>query len=228
MYELLKLGSTLYFFAGLLHVGFVNHLSGKQLFTRFSTCGNVINVQTPFPFEAVCGIWWRSVSAFIKWQPGSFKTSHQTSLYIIGTFLIFREWGRIRQPVHTFGPSKLSCLYFNRNINGDVCCQSGSANWPMVTPWHKWFRQDHTHMTTYLRLENKLKDHTPFLKFHAIKTDFYDEWQTFLFSSPEPKAHWWAYRIGRPTLYVCHPHSLNIFSSETTGPMKVKFHMELL
>ena len=24
------------------------------------------------------------------------------------------------------------------------------------------------------------------------------------------------------------PHSFNIFSSETTGPMKVKFHMELL
>ena len=24
------------------------------------------------------------------------------------------------------------------------------------------------------------------------------------------------------------PHSLNIFSSETTGPIKVKFHMELL
>ena len=40
-------------------------------------------------------------------------------------------------------------------------------------------------------------------------------------SSPELKAHWWAYRIGR------RPHSLNI-SSETTGPIKVKFHIELL
>ena len=27
---------------------------------------------------------------------------------------------------------------------------------------------------------------------------------------------------------VCRPHSLNIFTSETTGPVKVKFHMELL
>ena len=43
---------------------------------------------------------------------------------------------------------------------------------------------------------------------------------------------WWAYRIGRPLSFVvvrrCRPHSLNIFSSETTGPIKVKFQMELL
>ena len=42
---------------------------------------------------------------------------------------------------------------------------------------------------------------------------------------------WWAYRIGRPLSSVVRrrrPHSLNIFSSETTGPIKVKFHMELL
>ena len=43
---------------------------------------------------------------------------------------------------------------------------------------------------------------------------------------------WWAYRIGRPLSYVIlhrcrRPHFLNIFSSETTGPIKVKFHMEL-
>ena len=52
-----------------------------------------------------------------------------------------------------------------------------------------------------------------------------------LSSSPELKAHWWAYRIGRPPSYLVvvrrRPHSLNI-SSETTGPVKVKFHMELL
>ena len=35
--------------------------------------------------------------------------------------------------------------------------------------------------------------------------------------------------IDRPLLYVVrHPHSLNIFFSETTQPIKVKFHMELL
>ena len=43
---------------------------------------------------------------------------------------------------------------------------------------------------------------------------------------------WYSYRIGRPPLsYVVirrRPHSLNVFSSETTGPVKVKFHMELL
>ena len=53
-----------------------------------------------------------------------------------------------------------------------------------------------------------------------------------VFSSPEPNAHLWAYRIGRPQSSpsvclssVCRPHSLNIFSLETTGPIKVKFHM---
>ena len=51
------------------------------------------------------------------------------------------------------------------------------------------------------------------------------------FSSPESKAHWWAYRIGRPLssvvcLSVRRPHSLNSFSSETAWPIIVKFHME--
>ena len=32
--------------------------------------------------------------------------------------------------------------------------------------------------------------------------------------------------IGREGL--CRPYSLNIFSSETTGPIKVKIHIELL
>ena len=59
--------------------------------------------------------------------------------------------------------------------------------------------------------------------------------RTAFFSSPEPKAHWWPYRIGRPPssvvrpsvcLSVCRPHSLNIFSSETTGHIEAKFHME--
>ena len=43
---------------------------------------------------------------------------------------------------------------------------------------------------------------------------------------------WWAYRIGRPPLTVVrHMSSSMLFkhlSSETTGPIKVKFHMELL
>ena len=52
--------------------------------------------------------------------------------------------------------------------------------------------------------------------------------QQFCFSSPESKAHWWVYRIGRslssvvPPSSVRRPHSLNI-SSETTGPSKWNF-----
>ena len=73
------------------------------------------------------------------------------------SILSTREWGRIKQLVHTFQPSKLSRLYhFNRNINGDVGCRS--INWLMVNQRHKWFRQERTHLATYLRLENKLKD----------------------------------------------------------------------
>ena len=76
--------------------------------------------------------------------------------YFFISILIFGEWRRIRQPVHTFRPQKLSCLYhFNMNINGDVSCRS--VSWPLVTPRHKWFRRNRTHSTTYLRLENKLK-----------------------------------------------------------------------
>ena len=33
-----------------------------------------------------------------------------------------------------------------------------------------------------------------------------------IFSSPEPKAHWWAYMKGRLPSSVCCPHSLNVFS----------------
>ena len=31
--------------------------------------------------------------------------------------------------------------------------------------------------------------------------------------------------LRRPCLSVCRPHSLNIFSSETTGPIEAKFHV---
>ena len=60
-----------------------------------------------------------------------------------------------------------------------------------------------------------------------------------VFSSPEPKAHWWAYKIGRPPssicvyicvyvcMYVvCMSTFSNIFSSETTGPIEAKFQLE--
>ena len=44
-----------------------------------------------------------------------------------------------------------------------------------------------------------------------------------------PNNQRWAYMIGRPTSSIHRrPHFFNICSSETTGPIKVKFHMELL
>ena len=53
-----------------------------------------------------------------------------------------------------------------------------------------------------------------------------------LVSSPEPKARWGAYRIGRPLssvcMYVCSVSTFsNIFSSETNGPIEAKFHVAL-
>ena len=49
----------------------------------------------------------------------------------------------------------------------------------------------------------------------------------FSFSSTEPKAHWWAYRIGRLPSSVCLSSTLfkHILPSETTGPIEAKFHM---
>ena len=53
-----------------------------------------------------------------------------------------------------------------------------------------------------------------------------------LFSSPKLKAHGWANSVPvtpasvRRPLSVRPPTSSNIFSSETTGPIKFKFHME--
>ena len=60
----------------------------------------------------------------------------------------------------------------------------------------------------------------------------YSHWYYLLLAHLSRRLIWWAYRIGRPLSSVVRcrrrrPHSLNI-SSETTGPIKVKFHMELL
>ena len=55
-----------------------------------------------------------------------------------------------------------------------------------------------------------------------------------IISSPEPKAHRWAYSIPmvrrpssvrRPSVGVCS-HCSNIFFSETVGPIKAKFYVE--
>ena len=101
----------------------------------------------------------------------------QFSLFAFNSyFWRMGKYERISQSVHTFRPPKFSHLYhFNMNINGDVSCRS--VNWPLVTPRHNWFRQNRTHLTTYLRLENKLKEqsiavHSPFFENSRHKNGF--------------------------------------------------------
>ena len=65
---------------------------------------------------------------------------------------------------------------------------------------------------------NIVKPHNFRINTHFLRCTIYF-YGIELFSSPEPKAHWWTYRIGRP-------HCINIL--ETTGPNKIKFYMELL
>ena len=129
------------------------------------------------------------------------------------SILIFSEWWRIGQPIHSFRPPKLASLYhFNRNINSDVSDVScPSVNWLLVTPRHKWFRQSRTYLTTYLRLENKLKDqsialHSPFFRKSTQWKGVYttnDKFTLFLFIfnfryllSILIFSEWW--RIGQP------------------------------
>ena len=50
-----------------------------------------------------------------------------------------------------------------------------------------------------------------------------------IFISPMPKAHWCTYSIGRHPSYVVRLSTFsNIFSSEATGPIEAKFHVEAL
>ena len=58
--------------------------------------------------------------------------------------------------------------------------------------------------------------------YFSLKSLFYR-----FISSPEPEAHWWAcIRRLSSVVVVRRPHSSNIFSSETIGPIKVRFNME--
>ena len=61
------------------------------------------------------------------------------------------------------------------------------------------------------------------LLFVPYKADFKQN----IFSSPEPKAPRWAISIPVTPASVVRPSTFsNIFSSETTGPIELKFHME--
>ena len=59
-------------------------------------------------------------------------------------------------------------------------------------------------------------------------TSLYDAWfigDLDIFSSPEPKAHLWAFSIGRHPLSI-HPSTFSNISSEATGSVEAKFYME--
>ena len=133
------------------------------------------------------------------------------------TFSIFQilgEWGRIRQPIHTFRPPKLSRLYhFNTTIDGDVSCRS--VNLPLVTPRHKWFRQNRTLFTTHLRLESKLEQHCNTFSFLAHLSR---------------RLTRWAYRMGlepasvRPSVRPCvRPHFQTWISPSPAGRLQPNF-----
>ena len=63
----------------------------------------------------------------------------------------------------------------------------------------------------------------------SLHTTRLSRYAHFRFSSPELKAHWWAYRIGRHLLSVVRLSTFsNIFSSEATGPIETKFYVEAL
>ena len=70
----------------------------------------------------------------------------------------------------------------------------------------------------------------------ACRTFRYFPFDHIVFSSPEPKAHWWAYSIGRyPSSVLCRTSFVvrlstfsNIFSSEATGPIEAKLYVEVL
>ena len=80
---------------------------------------------------------------------------------------------------------------------------------------------------------------------HSPKHFFYKSWicpnnpkskpvkkpDVMLFSSPEPKAHWWTNSIPVTQASIVRPSSVNIsniFSSETTGPIELYFIWRLL
>ena len=65
--------------------------------------------------------------------------------------------------------------------------------------------------------------------FRAAEQFCVDNTLGYIFSSPEPKAHLWAYSIGRrPSSVVRLSTFSNIFSSDGTGPIEAKFYVEAL
>ena len=93
-----------------------------------------------------------------------FNNNHLRYTFAI---LIVREWRKLSPHV---SQNLLRFYHLNRNNNGNV--------WPIVTPRHKWFRQDHTNSTTYLGLKDKLKDqrnalHSPYFEIPCHKKRIY-------------------------------------------------------
>ena len=74
----------------------------------------------------------------------------------------------------------------------------------------------HIYYTVYQMKDVSKSIHAPVTSKYLVQM-----YETCFFS-PEAKAHWWAYWIGRPlssVIVVCSRHSLNIFSSETAWPI---------
>ena len=81
----------------------------------------------------------------------------------------------------------------------------------------------------YLSLQKKGVIETNILQQISWKLEFFFmDMAMCIFSSPEPKAHRWAYRIPmvrRPSSVIRPSTILNVFSSETARPIKAKFYV---
>ena len=108
-----------------------------------------------------------------------------------------------------------ACVLFSEWHLATFSQQSQFCNCNCVSLQDFPLPQDHSKVGSYFGRETKKRG--------CLK-------HTSVFSSPEPKAHGWAYSIPvtpasvRPWS-VC-PSTFSNISSETTGPFKLKFHME--
>ena len=94
------------------------------------------------------------------------------------------------------------------------------------TEWGRWIIRG-CQVSVYFKYYSDFW-HNKILALHSMWGPLFSPWNTAVFlSSREPKAHWWASRIGRPQSSICLSSTLfNIFSSENTGPIEAKVHME--
>ena len=133
---------------------------------------------------------------------------------ILLSHLLRDHWSDIRNFPEMFRRNFVETLHMNSSQCLDV------AAWKRF-----WSVDEHGRTAAIFKIAN-----CPLLNTVTIPLSPSSETTGRIFSSLSQRLIWWAYRIGRPSSSTVHhrPHSLNIFSSETTGPVKVKFHMALL